>query len=504
MTQDLLAGRGSATMPVPDTTLAALFAQQAARVPNATAVIFDDTTLTYRELDERVEAMARGLCDGGVRPGDLVAVTLPRGFDLVVALLAVHRAGAAYLPLDLDHPRERLDFMLADARPTLVLTPDSIGRYRTGQSHLPTVTPRHPAYVIYTSGSTGRPKGVLVRHASVAAYLTWRQAAFPLDADDRVLQKAPTTFDVSVWELFFPLVTGAATVLAQPGGHRDPAYLADLIRTARVTVAHFVPPMLAMFLDVPEVGTASPLRRLMSGGDALSLALARRCAQILPAELSNCYGPTEYGVTAIYWNYPRGAEPQSIPIGRPVWNTTAYVLDRRLAPVAPGVAGELYLAGIQLADGYLRRAGLTAQRFVADPFGLPGERMYRTGDLARWTDDGVLEFLGRVDDQIKVRGQRMELGEVTDIVTGCPGVRSAVVVAPTDATGGRRIVAYVTGDADPASVLRHCAAFLPDYMVPAVVVPMAAFPLLPNGKVDREALPNPSAKPRARDPHRRA
>ncbi|MYZ10206.1 amino acid adenylation domain-containing protein, partial [Streptomyces sp. SID2999] len=339
-----------------------------------------------------------------------------------------------------------------------------------------------------TSGSTGRPKGVTVPHAGIANRLRWMQDAYRLTGEDRVLQKTPSSFDVSVWEFFWPLITGATLVVARPEGHQDPAYLAALIREQGVTTAHFVPSMLRAFLDEPAAARCTGLRQVMSSGEALSAPLAARFHRVLPgSRLHNLYGPTEASVDVTAHEVP--ADPATVPIGRPVWNTRTYVLDAGLKPVPPGVAGELYLAGAQLARGYLNRPGLTAERFVADPHAeKPGARMYRTGDLARWTPAGELEYLGRVDDQVKLRGFRIELGEIESALTTHAGVAQAVVVLRED-----RLVGYAApaegAHPDPAELRAHTALTLPGHMVPAAVVLLDTLPLTPNGKLDRRALP---------------
>ncbi|MFB9840539.1 AMP-binding protein, partial [Actinoallomurus acaciae] len=317
-------------------------------------------------------------------PERIVALALPRSPDLVVAILATHRAGAAYLPLDLDHPPRRIAAMVEDAAPVVVVTPEWLAGAE-GRAEPVAAGPRNPAYVIYTSGSTGRPKGVVVPHEGAVNRLLWMQDRYGLKPGDRVLQKTPAGFDVSVWEFFWPLITGATLVLARPDGHRDPAYLARLINEQRVTTAHFVPSMLAAFLDEPSAAGCTGLRRVLCSGEALPAPVAERFRATLGAELHNLYGPTEASVDVTSWQV---TEPGPVPIGTPVWNTRLLVLDARLRAVPPGVAGELYLAGVQLARGYLGRPGLTAERFVPDPYGGPGERMYRTGDLVRWTGDG--------------------------------------------------------------------------------------------------------------------
>ncbi|MFD3586902.1 non-ribosomal peptide synthase/polyketide synthase [Streptomyces sp. NPDC058683] len=472
--------------PVPTGTLPELFRAQAARTPDATALVFEEQRLSYAELDARVEHTARVLAGLGAGPERTVAVALPRSVDLVVALLAAHRAGAAYLPLDPDYPADRLALMVEDARPVCVIR-DALP---TGpQGELPTsYDPRHPAYVIYTSGSTGRPKGVVVPHEGIVNRLLWMQDTYRLDTEDRVLQKTPSSFDVSVWEFFWPLITGATLVVARPEGHRDPAYLARLIREQDVTTVHFVPSMLQLFLEEPTAADCTGLRRVMCSGEALPAAVTRRFHEVVPAELHNLYGPTEASVDVTAIEIGPGAT--GVPIGRPVWNTRLYVLDAGLRPVPPGVPGELYLAGVQLARGYLDRPGLTAERFVADPFGAPGERMYRTGDLARWTADGTVEYLGRTDDQVKVRGFRVELGEIEAVLAAHPAVAHATVAVRDQA-----LVAYVVPDAGPvvdATALRgHASAALPAHMVPAAYVTLDALPLTPNGKLDRKALPDP-------------
>ncbi|GAA2640432.1 hypothetical protein GCM10010399_87530 [Dactylosporangium fulvum] len=483
--------------PVPDTTLPALFAAAVRRDPGATALVFEGETLTYAELDARVDQLAARLRERGAGPETVVAVALPRSIELVVALHAVHRAGAAYLPLDPSHPQDRNDYLLADSRAGIVITPDNVHEEPAGPVDPPALPAGAAAYVIYTSGSTGRPKGATVSHRAIVNRLLWMRHEYGLRPGERVLQKTPAGFDVSVWEFFWPLLAGATLVVARPDGHRDPAYLAALIRREQVTTVHFVPSMLRAFLD-EETVAGLPLTRVICSGEALPADLARRFGAVLPGvELHNLYGPTEAAVDVTHHPVDPAAAGASVPIGRPVWNTRVHVLDPWLRPVPPGVTGELYLGGVQLARGYLRRPGLTAQRFVADPFGTPGDRLYRTGDLALVTADGVVEYAGRTDDQVKIRGLRVEPGEIEAALTALPGVTAAAVVARADGPAVR-LVAYVVGDG-PEDLATELARTLPEHLVPAAFVRLDALPLSPNGKLDRRRLPAPDFAARTGD-----
>ncbi|WP_432752236.1 amino acid adenylation domain-containing protein [Streptomyces sp. JL2001] len=524
-----LAGTNATAHPVPEATLASLFDRQAARTPHAPAVVFEDTTLSYAALDRRAEALARRLRAGGAGPERYVAVAVPRSAELVVALLAVLKAGAAYLPVDLDYPPDRVAFMLGDSGArTVVTTAAAAGRLPAvpGLAHVlvdrdapdepvPDATvrharPDHPAYLIYTSGSTGRPKGVTVTHRAIVNRLAWMQSAYGLTSDDRVLQKTPSSFDVSVWEFFWPLTEGAAVVLARPDGHRDPHYLAGLVHARGITTLHFVPSMLAAFLravsdaDLPD--WAAGLRRAFCSGEALSGADARRWCALTdrpgrgPVPLHNLYGPTEAAVDVTAFPYD-GAGDQAVPIGRPVWNTRLHVLDPFLRPVPDGVPGELHLAGVQLARAYHDRPALTSERFVADPFGAPGERMYRTGDLVRRRADGAVEYLGRTDRQLKIRGNRVEPGEIEAALAALPGVARAAVTVRDGALVGYAVPA--PGTAPDGERLRAALAdALPAPMVPRAVVVVPELPLTPSGKLDHHALPAPdaTARPAGRAP----
>ncbi|MCR6485759.1 amino acid adenylation domain-containing protein [Amycolatopsis sp. OK19-0408] len=477
------------------------FFARAAETPDAPALGCEGTWLTYGELVSRVRTLAARLRRAGAAPDTVVGVCLPRGADQVVAIHAVHAAGAAYLPLEPGYPAERLEFMLGDAKPVAVVTETALAaRFDRpllvdadvapgpGLEQPVPVPPDSLAYVIYTSGSTGRPKGVGVSHRAMVNRLAWMQEYFPLTAADRVLQKTPFSFDVSVWEYFWAFATGASLVVASPDGHRDSGYLAGLIERERVTTVHFVPSMLDAFLDEPDLGTRLPgLRRIFCSGEALPAEfVARACAALPGTELHNLYGPTEAAVD-VTWQSCRGlARDGGVPIGKAVANTRLEIVDPALRRVPVGVPGELCLGGVQLARGYLGRPGLTAERFVPDPYGPAGERLYRTGDLARWRRDGTVEYLGRLDHQVKIHGFRIELGEIETALLAEPDVRAAAVLA-----GDGRLVAYVvpepgTGeDADWAGRLRRS---LPEHCVPRHWVRLDRMPVTANGKLDRAAL----------------
>ncbi|MEN5060654.1 amino acid adenylation domain-containing protein [Luteimonas sp. TWI1416] len=582
--------------PLPDTTLAALLEAAMAATPDAPALVFGDTTLTYAELDRRTRALARALRARGLARDGVVAVALPRSLDLVIALVAVLRAGGAYLPLDLAHPNDRLARILRSAQPLCVLAardtaprwpgdvslfaPDDWPVLRVtatgtepfpagggggasrmfatnaaiepspasggglgggdrlgasgphsspsaptspagggggasrmlaptvaiepspaggggGAADAPFVSPAQPgdaAYVIYTSGSTGEPKGVVVEHRAIVNRLEWMRTHYRIDASDRILQKTPATFDVSVWEFFLPLIAGAVLDVAPPDAHRDPVALARLIRERGITTLHFVPSMLAAFLAAPEADGLA-VRRVFCSGEALDAELRDRFHRCVRAELHNLYGPTEAAVDVSFWPASPDDTSRPVPIGFPVWNTQLDVLDARMRPLPPGVVGDLYLGGVQLARGYLGRDDLTAERFIADPH-RPGGRLYRTGDLARWRDDGAIEFLGRSDHQVKLRGLRIELGEIEAAIVASGQAAQTAVIVREDRAGDRRLVGYLqpvdAGAFDAQALRTAVAAQVPDYMVPAAFVALDTWPVTANGKLDRDALPAPA------------
>lgn len=520
-----LAAVNDTVVPLPATTLSALVADQARKTPDAPALADARWQFSYREMRQQVVALAQLLRQRGVKPGDSVAVALPRSVFLTLALHGIVEAGAAWLPLDTGYPDDRLRMMLEDARPSLLITSeDQLARFSDipgleslcyqqplaagDDAPLALSKPDHTAYIIFTSGSTGRPKGVMVGQTAIVNRLLWMQDRYPLSAQDVVAQKTPCSFDVSVWEFWWPFIAGAQLVMAEPEAHRDPQAMQQFFARYGVTTTHFVPSMLAAFvasLDADSVAACRTLRRVFCSGEALPTELCREWERLTGAPLHNLYGPTEAAVD-VSWYPACGPElaavtGSSVPIGWPVWNTGLRILDAAMRPVPPGVAGDLYLTGIQLAQGYLGRPDLTASRFIADPFA-PGERMYRTGDVARWLTNGAVEYLGRSDDQLKIRGQRIELGEIDRVMSGLPDVAQAVshacVFNQAAATGGdaRQLVGYLVSDSglplDTAALKARLAEQLPPHMVPVVLMQLAELPLSANGKLDRKALPLPT------------
>ncbi|HBT0289531.1 TPA: enterobactin non-ribosomal peptide synthetase EntF [Klebsiella pneumoniae] len=520
-----LAAVNDTAVPLPATTLSALVADQARKTPDAPALADARWQFSYREMRQQVVALAQLLRQRGVKPGDSVAVALPRSVFLTLALHGIVEAGAAWLPLDTGYPDDRLRMMLEDARPSLLIaTEDQLARFSDipgleslcyqqplaagDDAPLAVSKPDHTAYIIFTSGSTGRPKGVMVGQTAIVNRLLWMQDRYPLSADDVVAQKTPCSFDVSVWEFWWPFIAGAQLVMAEPEAHRDPQAMQQFFARYGVTTTHFVPSMLAAFvasLDADSVAACRTLRRVFCSGEALPTELCREWERLTGAPLHNLYGPTEAAVD-VSWYPACGPElaavtGSSVPIGWPVWNTGLRILDAAMRPVPPGVAGDLYLTGIQLAQGYLGRPDLTASRFIADPFA-PGERMYRTGDVARWLANGAVEYLGRSDDQLKIRGQRIELGEIDRVMSALPDVAQAVshacVFNQAAATGGdaRQLVGYLVSDSglplDTAALKARLAEQLPPHMVPVVLMQLAELPLSANGKLDRKALPLPT------------
>jgi len=491
--------------PVPDVSLVELITARMARTPDAIAVVFGEAQLTFAQLEHRSRALAVQLQAHGVGRESRVVVALPRSVELIIALVAVQRAGGAYLPVDLAHPDARIARILHSAKPVCVLAlPADRHCFATVPVLIPSdwaqstgagldsrPQPEDAAYVIYTSGSTGEPKGVLIEHRAIVNRLEWMRVHYGIAPDDRILQKTPATFDVSVWEFFLPLITGATLVVAPPEAHRDPLLLAALIRAQGITTLHFVPSMLEAFLAAP-VSKGLQLRRVFTSGEALDADLRDRFHARIHAELHNLYGPTEAAVDVSFWPASADDASRPVPIGHPVWNTRLYILDAGMQPLPPGVAGDLYLGGVQLARGYLGRDDLTAERFLPDPF-VNGGRLYRTGDVARWRDDGAVEYLGRSDHQVKLRGLRIELGDIDAALRKAPGITRAEVLLREDRPGERRLVAYVPiGAPDAAALREHLAKTLPDYMVPSAFVAIDHWPVTANGKLDRNALPAPA------------
>ncbi|WP_157185641.1 non-ribosomal peptide synthetase, partial [Nocardia transvalensis] len=539
----LLADAAETAHPVPGEFLLSGYRRAAAASPDAVALVSGETSWTYREFDERVNRLARYLIAQGIGAESVVALAMPRSPELVVAMYAVLAAGGAYLPLDLEHPAGRIAYVLETATPACVLTagghdlPEAVvgstlpvAAGETGSSvvaggnELPVAAddglgiqvvdldsldlseysetpvepgelrtpprPDHPAYVLFTSGSTGRPKGVMVSHGAITNQIEWMVAHYGFGPGDIYLQKTATTFDVSLWGFFAPLWAGARLVLAAPGGQRDPGYIAELIATHRVTLTDFVPSVLQVFLTAARPDQLATLRDVFVIGEALPPGTVAEFAALSAAGLHNLYGPTEAAVSVTY-RQASTDDRATVPIGVAQWNTRTYVLDSRLHLAPAGVVGELYLAGSQLARGYLRRPDLTSDRFVADPYGPPGERMYRTGDLVRRRADGALEYLGRSDFQAKIRGHRIELGEIEAALLAESSVAQAVVVLASSETGDQLAAYVVPGDVSVDALRESLTQMLPSYMVPSAIMPLDALPMNDSGKLDRKALPRP-------------
>lgn len=497
-----------------------LFEAQVEKTPDAVAVVFEDQELTYQELNIRANQLGHYLQLQDVKPDTVVGIYMERSLEMVVALIAILKAGGAYLPLDPAYPKERLAFMLADAQVSVLLTQphlrnelpphqaqllsidtkDSAYTDCSTQNLVSDVKSENLAYVIYTSGSTGKPKGVMNTHQGLSNRLLWMQDAYQLTLSDRVLQKTPFSFDVSVWEFFWTLLAGAVLVVAKPGGHQEPRYLVELILQHQITTVHFVPSMLQVFLEEKEHHKCKSIKRVICSGEALFFDLQQRFFQSFEAELHNLYGPTEVSIDVTAWCCKSVNNENIVPIGRPIANTQIFILDRHLEPVPIGVLGELYIGGVGLARGYLNRPELTQEKFISNPFKKlqlndKFARLYRTGDLARYRPNGNIEFLGRIDRQIKIRGNRIELGEIEALLAQHPQIRETVVVAREDIPNDCRLIAYLVTHENATPSANGLREFLkerlPEYMLPSTFVILDAFPLTPNGKVNHHALKLP-------------
>ncbi|PSK29820.1 non-ribosomal peptide synthetase [Nocardia seriolae] len=509
-----------ALVATPAITMVDLFQDRVAAAPEAMAVVAPDTgvELTYADLNRRANRMAHWLIGQGLGTEDLVGLRLSNSVEFVVGMLAVLKSGAAYLPIDPAYPDDRIDYLIEDARPRLVLGRVELDAAETSAVCLPehdpsdtdrrrALRPGNLAYVIYTSGSTGKPKGVPVPHGAIAEHLDGFVAEWGMTAEDRLLQSSSVSFDASLLDIFVTFTAGARLVIPKPDAFRDIPYVAEIITRCGVTVLHMVPSMLSTFLLLPEVSQWRALRHVPVGGEALPGEVADKFAGIFDAELRNHYGPTEAVVCATHQDVVGPQGTRIVPIGTPNRNVFVYLLDEALQLVPTGVVGEIYLGGEQLARGYLNRAGLSAERFVADPFGgrsgVPGGRLYRTGDLARRDADGEIEFVGRADEQVKVRGFRIELGEIEAVLGGHPSVGHCVVIATEDPAVGAMLAAYVVpapgATVDPEQLRAHAAATLPEYMVPAAVAVIDEIPLTVHGKLDKRALPAPTRRAAARN-----
>ena len=518
--EELVYANNQTAHHVPNTTLTQLLHTQRTQTPNDCALVFEQQVLTYQALSERIAQCAHWMLDKNIQVGDRVAVLISRSVEFIVTQQAILACGGVYVPVDPEYPEDRIDYILKSSEPKLVLTQsqyqDKLAQstlsvavdteevqtlWAQYDNNMPQVAqlsrpllPSDAAYMIYTSGSTGNPKGVLVGHKAIVNRLLWMQNEYPITTQDAVLQKTPAGFDVSVWEFFWPMVVGAKLVLARPEGHKDPLYLAQLIHQENITTLHFVPSMLQVFVQQADAQNCASLRQVFCSGEALPVDLVNEYYRLYQATLHNLYGPTEAAIDVTYFACEAEQDYLSVPIGRPVWNTQIYILDEQLKPVPKGVIGDLYIAGVQLAQGYFNQEELTSQRFIANPF-IEGERMYLSGDLARWREDGAIEYAGRSDFQVKIRGFRIELEEIEHALMQQTNIPQAAVLAHEYNAGDKRLVAYVVSqdgtEINESEVQQALSERLPEYMVPGYFVQLDTFPVTANGKLDRNKLPKP-------------
>lgn len=499
-----------------DVCLHQLFEAQVERTPGATAVVYGDKQLSYRELNNHANQLAHHLRSLGVGPEIIVGIFMERSFEMLIAIYGILKAGGAYMPLDPEYPAERVAYMIKEAQPTVILTQKHLSASlpengskaicldsdwsilaRESSHNLANETKaENLAYVIYTSGSTGTPKGVMNHHKGICNRLIWMQETYRLTQADRILQKTPFSFDVSVWEFFWPLLAGAHLIVAQPGGHKDSNYLVKLIQHEGITTIHFVPSMLQLFLEDKGVEGCRSLKRVICSGEALPYELQERFFTKLDAELHNLYGPTEAAVDVTYWACKQKCEYNFVPIGYPVANTQIYILDPRLQALPIGVSGELHIGGVQVARGYLNRPELTAEKFIQDPFtDKPEACLYKTGDLSRYLSNGAIEYLGRIDHQVKIRGLRIELGEIEAVLSAHKALSQAVAVVRESKDHDKQLVVYYVLEPDQNTTVtelrRYLQTRLPEFMIPQHFVGLDELPLTLNGKVNRRALPAP-------------